>query len=70
MPASITKYLGIDDGSLEIKGFEDDMNDINGMTDIDGSLEIEGSDDRVDDHDDVKSSQMGQERPLTDLDTE
>ena len=48
VPVSITKY-GVYDGSF----------------DEDGSLEIEGFDDGVDDHDEVKGSQMGLANSLT-----
>ena len=43
------KYVGREDGTNE-----------------DGSLEIEGFDDGVDDHDEVKGSQMGLEKSSTD----
>jgi len=44
IPASISRYRS---------------NVGDGATDIDGAMEIEGSDDGVDDHDEVKGSQMG-----------
>ena len=50
------KYVGRED----VDGVYD------GNLDEDGSLEIKGFDDGVDDHDEVKGSQMGLSRSLTD----
>ena len=44
MPASITKYLGVDDGSLD--GLFEGSFDKDVSLAIDGSLEIEGFDNR------------------------
>jgi len=57
VPASITAYwLSVSDGA----------DDVDGVEVVVGSNEMEGFDDGVDDHDEVKGSQMGLESTLLD----
>jgi len=58
VPASITAYwLSVGDGADDVDGVE---------VVVVGSNEMEGFDDGVDDHDEVKGSQMGLESTLLD----